>query len=63
MQGYVLYNVLEGMVFLLSEVSGLMHTVEGVPTGVTLQYQVAAINSFGRKGFPSAVVTIEGTLL
>ncbi len=62
LQGYVIYSVLEGMAFLLSQVPGPVHTVEDVPTGVTLQYQVAALDSSGREGLPSGIVQVAGIL-
>lgn len=56
----MIYNVLEDMVFLVSQVSGLKHMVEEVPTGVTLWYQVAALDSIGRVGLFSAIVEVAG---
>ena len=38
----------------------MQYTLEDVPKGISLLYQVAAISSEGRKGFPSTTVAVSG---
>ena len=55
-----MYNVLDGMVFLLSTVPDPKYIVEDVPTGVPLHYRVAAVDSTGIEGIMSSIVEVTG---
>lgn len=60
LQEYIIYSVLNGSTFLLTRVAGVQYTISEVPSGVTLQYAVTAVDSQGRKGDQSSVVQITG---
>ena len=59
-QEYILYSILDNVTVPLTRTAMLQYTLEDVPKGISLLYQVAAISSEGRKGVPSTTVAVSG---
>jgi len=60
LQEYILYSILDNVTVPLTCTTMLQYILEGVPAGVPLLYQVAAVSRNGREGTLSTPVEVSG---